>query len=300
MTTMVGNMEVYGVIYKITNKVNGKVYIGQTIRGFNGRYFPNGKGIERVYKYYKYCEERKQRINYHLVKSIEKYGFENFNVNKVFDIAFSKEELDIKERIWIKFYNATNNKYGYNIQEGGNDYLLRGEKSFKSIFTEKEVLEIKRLKSEGYSTKEIKNILNINDRSISSIVCLRNWVWLGTEYNDKIQQQLDNLRKTRVNVNEYINDIYELYEKGMKPLDICMKLNFTYNNKKNENFDKVAHICNIYKHRKLNLTKFCEVCGEEFCVTKKTKRRKYCLKCKKEAYRRKDREKKRKNRLNKK
>lgn len=34
----IGNLEVYGVIYKITNKVNNKVYIGQTVLGFKKRY----------------------------------------------------------------------------------------------------------------------------------------------------------------------------------------------------------------------------------------------------------------------
>lgn len=34
----IGNLNVYGVIYKITNKINDKVYIGQTIDGFKVRY----------------------------------------------------------------------------------------------------------------------------------------------------------------------------------------------------------------------------------------------------------------------
>lgn len=71
----VGNLEVYGVIYKITNKVNGRCYIGQTILGFDRRYHYN------LYK---------NTSNIHLKYAIEKYGFENFYVNKVFDVAFSK------------------------------------------------------------------------------------------------------------------------------------------------------------------------------------------------------------------
>lgn len=121
----VGNLEVYGVIYKITNIINGKVYIGQTIVGFNERYNRAGIGIERVYNYYN-CRRnsiknkgRKISCNYHLLKSIEKYGFDNFEVNEVFDIAFSKEELDIKEYLWINYYNCMNKKYGYNNKEGG-------------------------------------------------------------------------------------------------------------------------------------------------------------------------------------
>ena len=111
----VGNLEVYGVIYKITNKVNGKVYIGQTILGFDNRYHYN------LYK---------NTSNIHLKYSIEKYGFENFYVNKVFDIAFSKEELDIKEKLWIKYFDCINN--GYNIQTGGhNNYSISEETRIK-------------------------------------------------------------------------------------------------------------------------------------------------------------------------
>ena len=41
------------IVYKITNKVNNKVYIGITSRknGFKGRYSSKGKGIERVYNF---------------------------------------------------------------------------------------------------------------------------------------------------------------------------------------------------------------------------------------------------------
>ena len=38
-----GNIEIYGIIYKIENKINGKVYIGQTSQkgGFDRRYKNN-------------------------------------------------------------------------------------------------------------------------------------------------------------------------------------------------------------------------------------------------------------------
>ena len=55
----IGNVEIYGIIYKIKNQINGKIYIGQTIHGFNRRYKNN---LEEYTK------------NIHLKNSIDKYG----------------------------------------------------------------------------------------------------------------------------------------------------------------------------------------------------------------------------------
>lgn len=117
----IGNLEVYGIIYKITNLVNNKIYIGQTIQGFNKRYSSKGKDIERVYNHYKSSKAKDYFYNEHLLKSIEKYGLSNFSVSNIFDIAFSKEELDIKEKLWISIYDSTNQNKGYNVAKGGND-----------------------------------------------------------------------------------------------------------------------------------------------------------------------------------
>ena len=96
------NKERYGIIYKITNTVNGKVYIGQTIKSFNGRYRFSGEGIERVYRHHKYHKEHNKHYNTHLLRSIEKYGFEAFDVIEEFDAAYSKEELNDLEKKYIK------------------------------------------------------------------------------------------------------------------------------------------------------------------------------------------------------
>lgn len=116
---VVNNMEVYGIIYKITNILNGKVYIGQTTkkRGFLDRYPNKGRGIERVYNFHKKNKNRNEGYNVHLLNSIEKYGFDAFTVDEVFDIAFTKEELNEKEILYIKRFDSFNN--GYNCTLGG-------------------------------------------------------------------------------------------------------------------------------------------------------------------------------------
>lgn len=111
----IGNIEVYGVIYKITNMINGKCYIGQTVTGFDRRY---SSGLYNTH-------------NEHLKYSIEKYGIENFEIVKIFDVAFSKEELDIKECMYIKIFDSMNPNKGYNKSTGGANPLPSEESKIK-------------------------------------------------------------------------------------------------------------------------------------------------------------------------
>ena len=119
----INESDTYGIIYIIKNVINNKVYVGQTIRknGFNGRYRAKGLGIERVYNYYNKEKSRNGSYNKHLLNSIEKYGFNCFQVNELYDKASSREELDEKECYYIKLFNSQNNKYGYNNKDGGNN-----------------------------------------------------------------------------------------------------------------------------------------------------------------------------------
>lgn len=99
-------MSRYGIIYKITNKANGKIYIGQTIFSFKERYWGN------LYKYTK---------NQYLKREIAKYGIENFEVIEEFDSAGTKEELDKLEKEYITLYHSNDPKHGYNYLSGGHN-----------------------------------------------------------------------------------------------------------------------------------------------------------------------------------
>lgn len=93
------------VIYKIENKINGKVYIGQTIqklsRRIAGHVCPGNKYISVI------------------DKAIKKYGIENFLISQI-DHADSIDELNEKEIYWIKYYNCIVPN-GYNIEKGGKN-----------------------------------------------------------------------------------------------------------------------------------------------------------------------------------
>ena len=98
----------YGYIYKITNNVNNKIYIGQTKNTIEQRF----KG------HIKQAKANKKSDHSILHEAIRKYGELNFYVEEI-DFANTKNELDEKEKYWIKNLNAQNSKIGYNIMPGG-------------------------------------------------------------------------------------------------------------------------------------------------------------------------------------
>lgn len=101
----------YGSIYKITNLINGKIYIGQT----------KNKIEERFNGHIKQAKANKKSDHSILHEAIRKYGEEKFKT-ELLDIADSKEELDIKEKYWIKELNSQNKNIGYNITQGGDGF----------------------------------------------------------------------------------------------------------------------------------------------------------------------------------
>lgn len=96
-------------IYKVTNTVNGMVYIGQTKR-------------DVAHRWKQHCYDAKYTEDiYHkgkLQKAINEFGAENFTVEQI-DVAASKEEANKKEMYWIAHYDSTNN--GYNTSIGGKN-----------------------------------------------------------------------------------------------------------------------------------------------------------------------------------
>ena len=93
------------IIYKITNKLNNKIYIGQTIQTLKERW----QG---------HLQCMKKGDNRHLYQSMRKYGADNFQIEQI-DSATSLEELNQKEYYWVNFYNTKNSLSGYNNMDGG-------------------------------------------------------------------------------------------------------------------------------------------------------------------------------------
>jgi len=92
-------------VYKHTNLINGKVYIGQT------RQEPEKRWKNGLSSY---------RHNAHFLAAIKKYGWENFS-HEILKEKLTYKEMKYWEDFYVEYYDARNPEKGYNIIAGGLD-----------------------------------------------------------------------------------------------------------------------------------------------------------------------------------
>lgn len=154
-----------GFIYKITNKINGKSYIGQTIQNVKERF-------------YQHCATKcsKAILNMVIHKAINKYGKSNFTIEVIEEVESTN--LNDRERYWIKYYDSYSN--GYNSTKGGQD----GIKLFKNLDIESIIREYK----SGKSLREIGRLFNVDKQTIKDLL-VRNNINLRTTRTYKLSQK---------------------------------------------------------------------------------------------------------------
>lgn len=128
-------------IYKITNNINQKVYIGKT----------EGT-IEKRFKEHCRASKRDENKNRPLYSAMRKYGVENFQVEEI-------EETDIpeeREKYWIKQYGSYGNGYNATLGGDGKKYVL-----------EEEIID---LYKEGLTINKIAEVTKHDCHTISKIL----------------------------------------------------------------------------------------------------------------------------------
>lgn len=102
----------YGYIYKTTNLINRKIYVGQkkSDKFLGNKYLGSGAILKLA---------------------IKKYKIENFNV-EFLEECDNQESLNNREVYWINYYGSTNSEIGYNLTQGGT-----GGDTLKNISSDK-------------------------------------------------------------------------------------------------------------------------------------------------------------------
>ena len=182
-----------GIIYKIENKINGKVYIGQTVQSLNNRW-------------YRHCQLNglsKSESNMHIKRAILKYGKENFSISIL--ERCDSSILNEREIYYINKYDSFKN--GYNKTTGGS-----GKCGVLSIPSDKQI-EIIDLYKSGLSLRNISQLYNTSHAVIKNVL-----------KNHSIQ--LRNTRTYKLSQyqrQEIINDI----NNGLSRKDIMNKWNIS-------------------------------------------------------------------------
>lgn len=136
-------------VYMHRNKINNKVYIGQTCN-IKVRWHPiSYKGSSYFYN------------------AIEKYGWDNFEHIILID-NLSLEEANQKEKYFIKIYESTNRNKGYNLKTGGNNGYQLSKETRQKI----------RLSNQLYAKNNLDKLLirleKMHEKARKKVICLNN------------------------------------------------------------------------------------------------------------------------------
>lgn len=242
-------------VYKITNKINNKIYIGSSY------------SISKRISEHKYQLRRNSHPNIHLQSSWNKYGEENF----IFSIVtyfenYNREVLQNEEQKWIDYYDCTNREKGYNIcpiaytkagykmdedarknisnglrkrfnnNPNSKDHISKLNKKLikeygvevcirSNKLSEQDVITIINMGKENVNIQELANLYNVSTSCISDIFSGRRWSHIT---NIQYKTERSNLKK------EDVINIVDLYEnKKLEPVQIANLYNTSSENIRN-------------------------------------------------------------------
>ena len=117
-------------IYKITNIINNKLYIGKTVNT-----------IEKRFNQHKNESKTERAKNRPLYRAINKYGIENFEIEIIEECNY--DILNEREIYWINYYDTYNN--GYNATLGGDGTITIDYKKVLDIWNKNNNITVKQI-----------------------------------------------------------------------------------------------------------------------------------------------------------
>lgn len=185
-------------IYKIENKINHKIYIGQSKDPY-----------ERFKTHCRACHGKKGNDNSLLSKAIQKYGRQNFSL----EILGWFEDYNEKEKYYISYYKSQVPN-GYNIQAGGEDPShYYGEQNPISKLKADTVKKVqKELLDFKIPRKQIKKKYHLTEDMIRHIIEGNSWHDENLSYplrpsekslnKQRVDKVKDLLKNTKINQKE--------------------------------------------------------------------------------------------------
>ena len=168
-------------IYKITNDINNKLYIGKTSRTIQIRFHEHVKDSKKSY------------TNRPLYDAMNKYGAEHFHIN-IIDTCYTNEEASEKEIYWIEYYDSYRN--GYNATLGGEGVTTL------TLNDEEVVKKYKELKSK----RAVGRYFQVDEKTIRTIL---NKYKINFNYKKQIVMMKDDkiikVFNGRKDANRYLN-----------------------------------------------------------------------------------------------
>ena len=177
-------MTKYGRIYIIRNTVNDKVYVGQT-------------HVSIKLRFQNHLSAARRGLDYVIGKAIRKYGEDKFYVELLEECLI--EELNEREKYWIAFFKATDNRFGYNMSIGG--HVVRTTKELD------ENLVLKMFNS-GIGSYEIAKLLHVHPYRTAEVLKKHNIIY-GVEKQRRKDEK----------------EIIASYLSGKGTMDICRQFN---------------------------------------------------------------------------
>lgn len=128
-------------IYKITNRINKKVYIGKTYTSVEQRWKEHLQDYNKIR-----CEKRP------LYSAMNKYGIENFSIEQIEETSFPEE----REKYWIEKYGSFHNGYNATLGGDGKPYI-----DYDLVVATYNILQ---------NQKHAAEKLNINEKTVHKIL----------------------------------------------------------------------------------------------------------------------------------
>jgi len=177
-------------IYVIINKVNNKIYVGQTINIYA--------------RWLKHISCSRDVYNHPLYNSMRKYGIDNFYIEKI-DECDSLEECNKLEEWWIKYLQTQNRLFGYNINFGGDNKKMTEETKQKLSLLNNGEGNPFFGKTHSEETKKILSEIKIGitlsketKQKMSKSRCRENNGMFGKHHTDDTRKKISNANKGKL------------------------------------------------------------------------------------------------------